>query len=96
MAKFPGLTHSRSGNTGVTSLNKTSRKYNSVVKGITYVTWKCWYVNGKTSSKYSMSFSIHTIFRHPDEVHYSVGSNSNTSRGCNYDAVCVVRMESSE
>ena len=32
--KFPGLTHSRSGNTGekkVTSLNKTSRKCNSVV-----------------------------------------------------------------
>ena len=39
---------------------------------------------------------LHTIFRHPDEVHYSVGSDSNTSRGCNCDAVCVVRMESSE
>ena len=35
--KFPVLTHSRSGNTGekhVTSLNKTSRKYNSVVEGL--------------------------------------------------------------
>ena len=32
--KFAGLTHSRSGDTGekgATSLNKTSRKYNSVV-----------------------------------------------------------------
>ena len=31
--KFAGLTHSRSGNTGVSSLNKTSRK-NSLVKGL--------------------------------------------------------------